>query len=107
MEYDGKARSETVFRDLETSKQIIGEKLGKQCNTLCWPWGIYDEEYIALAKSAGYEVLFTTEKGTNTPETEPSKIRRITIGNISPFAFRKKLFIHSRNWLSKAYLKYF
>jgi peptidoglycan/xylan/chitin deacetylase (PgdA/CDA1 family) len=107
MEYDGKARSETVFRELETSKKIIEDKLDKQCSTLCWPWGIYNDEYISLARSAGYKILFTTEKGTNSPETEQSKIRRITIGNIGPFAFRKKLFIHSRNWLSKAYLKYF
>ncbi len=106
-EIDRKTRSEIIFRELERSKNIIEKNLDKQCDTLCWPWGIYDEEDIALARSAGYKILFTTEKGTNSPETEAWRIRRITIGNISPFTFRKKLFIHSRNWLSKAYLKYF
>ncbi len=107
MKYDGKTRSNVIGRELETSKKIIQEKLDKECTSLCWPWGIYNEEDITLARSAGYKLLFTTEKGTNTAEADPLRIKRITIGNISTFAFRKKIFIHSRNRLSKAYLKYF
>jgi peptidoglycan/xylan/chitin deacetylase (PgdA/CDA1 family) len=107
LEKDKKASGEMIYRELETSRKIIEDRLDKQCDALCWPWGIYDEEYVRLAKSAAYKILFTTEKGTNTPETEPWRIRRLTIGNISPFAFRKKIFIHSKGWLSRAYLKYF
>jgi peptidoglycan/xylan/chitin deacetylase (PgdA/CDA1 family) len=107
MKYDGKTRSNVISGELETSKKIIQDKLDKECSSLCWPWGIYNEEDITLARSAGYKLLFTTEKGTNSTGADPCRIKRITIGNISPFAFRKKIFIHSRNWLSKAYLKYF
>ena len=96
-----------LCRELEMSKKIIEDKLGKLCSAFCWPWGINNREYIDIAKSSGYELLFTTEKGTNTNTTEQWKIKRIVIGNISRFTFRKKLFIHSRDWLSKAYLKIF
>lgn len=107
MKYDEKTRSTVISRELETSKKIIQDKLDKECSSLCWPWGKYNEEDITLAQSAGYKLLFTTEKGTNSAGADPWRIKRITIGNISTFAFRKKIFIHSRGLLSKAYLKYF
>ena len=106
--YSDKVKRTDILREeLEISKKIIEDKLNKHCNVLCWPWGKYDEDYVAAARSSGYELLFTTEKGTNTPATETWRIRRIVIGNIGTFTFRKKLFIHSRGWLSRAYLRYF
>ncbi len=94
-------------QELIISKSLIEEKLGKQCNALCWPWGVYKEDYIYAAKGSGYKLVFTTEKGSNSPETDPYRIKRIVIGNISASNLKKKLFIHSRDWLSKAYLKHF
>lgn len=92
--------------ELETSKKIVEGRLNKKCNVLCWPWGKYNEDYINIARSMGYELLFTTDKGTNTPATDLLKIKRIVIGDISTFTLRKKLFIHSREWLSRVYLRY-
>ena len=100
-------RIKALRDELLISRNIIEERLGKRCDSLCWPWGKYDVEYIAAAKEAGYKILFTTDKGTNTIKTDPMKIKRLVIGNIGLFSFRKKLFIHSRDWLSKAYLRYF
>lgn len=96
-----------LSQELIMSKNLIEGKLGKQCNALCWPWGRYDEDYIRVAQSAGYKMIFTIEKGTNNPTTDPMRIKRLVIGNISSFSLRKKLFIHSRDWLSKVYLQYF
>lgn len=104
---DDKMKLDALYQDLKLSKEMIEERLDKKCNTLCWPWGIYNKDYIDLARSLGYELLFTTEKGTNTPETGSWEIKRLVIGNIKPLTLRKKLFIHSRDWLSKAYLKIF
>ncbi|OGW39871.1 MAG: hypothetical protein A2Y97_10300 [Nitrospirae bacterium RBG_13_39_12] len=98
---------DNLNRELKTSKKVIEEKLDSRCNALCWPQGKYIKDYVDLAMSLGYELLFTTEKGANTQGTEPWKIRRIVIGNISLLTFRKKLFIHSRSWISKAYLRVF
>jgi len=100
-------RMKALKQELNKSKEIIEERLGKQCSALCWPWGIYDDGYIDTAKGAGYRVLFTTEKGTNPVVTDPYRIKRIVIGNISVFNLKKKLFIHSRQWLSRLYLRLF
>jgi len=104
---DSKERMKMIQEELKTSKEIIEKKLKRQCNALCWPWGKYDDEYIKAAKSSGYKLLFTTEKGTNTPETWAWNIKRIVIGNIGKITLRKKLAVFSRDWLSKAYLKCF
>lgn len=100
-------RRAVLNEELTTSKEIIESKLKKPCNALCWPWGKYNEEYLEAARASGYQLIFTTEKGTNTYATEPWRIKRIVIGNIGNFTLRKKLYIFSREWLSRAYLKYF
>lgn len=102
-----KTKMDRLSEDLRLSKETIEKRLDKKCNALCWPWGIYNKDYIDLAVSLDYELLFTEEKGTNAPEINPWRIKRIVIGNISPFTLRKKLLIHSRDWLSKLYLKIF
>jgi peptidoglycan/xylan/chitin deacetylase (PgdA/CDA1 family) len=104
---DHKERMKTINEELKISKEIIEEKLKKKCDALCWPWGKYNDEYVEAAKSSGYKLLFTTEKGANTPATGTWKIKRIVIGNIGNITLRKKLAVFSRDWLSKAYLKCF
>jgi peptidoglycan/xylan/chitin deacetylase (PgdA/CDA1 family) len=104
---DHKEKMTVLGEQLKVSKDIIEKKLKKQCLALCWPWGQYNKEYVDVALSLGYKFLFTTEKGTNTVASEPWRIRRIVIGNINNFAFRKKLVIFSKDWLSKAYLTFF
>jgi len=104
---DPEERREVLMKELKTSKEIIEEKLDIPCNAICWPWGKYNSDYVKVAQSSGFSIMFTTEKGTNTETTEPSRIRRVVIGDIGGFNFRKKLFIYSRDYLSRAYLKYF
>ncbi len=104
---DHKERMTALNGELKISKEAIENKLKKQCHALCWPWGEYNKEYADAALSSGYKLLFTTEKGTNTYATEPWRIKRVVVGNIGIFSFRKKLIIYSKDWLSKAYLTYF
>ncbi|MBF0568167.1 MAG: polysaccharide deacetylase family protein [Nitrospirae bacterium] len=96
-----------VYEDLSVSKGLIEGRLGKKCEALCWPWGIYNVKYIDSALTAGFSLLFTTEPGTNTYKSDPLKIKRIAIGDIGVMKFRKKLFIHSDDGLSRLYLKVF
>lgn len=98
---------DTLLEELDISREMIKDKLGKDSNALCWPWGVYDREYIDIARSSGYEMLFTCHKGTNSGASDIMEIRRIAIANTSRFNLRKKLLIHSHKWLSNAYLKYF
>ena len=103
---DRKGRNEALSADLHAAKEVLEEKgLGGSC--LCWPQGFYDDDYLSLADSLGYRMMFTTEAGTNDAVEKLRRIKRIVIGNISIFSFGKKLFIYSRPWLSRAYLKFF
>jgi peptidoglycan/xylan/chitin deacetylase (PgdA/CDA1 family) len=104
---DRMERNSFLKQDLQISKNIIEENSGRLCNAICWPWGKYNSDYIETAQALGFGAMFTTEKGTNTWTTEPWRIRRVVIGNIGSFTFRKKLFIYSRDYLSRAYLKFF
>ena len=104
---DPEERREVLMKELRTSKEIIEEKLNIPCNSVCWPWGKYNSDYVEAAQALGFNAMFTTEKGTNTGTTEPWRIRRVVIGNIGIFSFRKKMFIYSRDYLSRAYLKIF
>lgn len=97
---------EALRKDLERARLIIKEYLGKDADALCWPWGINEPWYQDVALEAGYRFLFTTEKGCNTPDDLRS-LKRIVIGNVSIFDFRKKLIVHSNKILSMAYLRLF
>ena len=104
---DREKRKDVLKQELKTSKEIIEEKLGMACDAICWPWGKYHREYVEVARSLGYRLMFTTEKGTNTHGTEPWRIQRITIGDIGVFTFWKKLLIYSHAHLSRVYLNVF
>lgn len=91
-----------LYNDITSSKAAIEERLSKNCTALCWPWGIYTKEYIKAAQKAGFNVLFTTEKGTS---TDTLRLKRIPIGNIGILNFKKKLFINSHSALSSLYYK--
>ncbi|NJD54893.1 MAG: hypothetical protein FIA94_00630 [Nitrospirae bacterium] len=103
---DREERNSALKRDLLAAKDLLKEK-GVKSSGLCWPQGFYDEDYVSVAGSLGYRMLFTTETGTNDSVAELNRIRRIVIGNISTFSLAKKLFIYSRPWLSRTYLRYF
>jgi len=100
------ARNAALRNDLETARELLkGKGLGDSC--LCWPQGFYDVDYLSLADSLGYTMMFTTEAGTNDAAETLQRIKRIVIGNISTVSFAKKLFIYARPRLSRAYLTYF
>lgn len=48
-----------IFRDLSKSKKEIEEKLGNRVTSIAWPFGLYNEKIIKIAKRAGYQSTFT------------------------------------------------
>lgn len=54
---------EDVVCELENSKSILEDKLGKQVEAMCYPAGSYNEKVAELAGKAGYKVCFTTQPG--------------------------------------------
>jgi peptidoglycan/xylan/chitin deacetylase (PgdA/CDA1 family) len=41
-------------------KQTLLEKLGEVSDTLCWPYGDFDDDYIEVAREQGFRYLHTT-----------------------------------------------
>lgn len=65
--------------DLALSKTLLKNRLGFECKHLCWPRGNYTDELIDLAKSLGFEALYTTKRGVNLADGEMSEIKRISV----------------------------
>ncbi len=53
---------EALKRELEDSKKIIEEKIGKKINYLAYPGGNFNEQVIELAKAAGYRAAVSVYK---------------------------------------------
>jgi peptidoglycan/xylan/chitin deacetylase (PgdA/CDA1 family) len=66
-------------RELQLSKELLEERLDRPVTGLAWPWGIYDEESVKLAKSVGYEACFTTERGFNRGDL--CRVKRLAVGD--------------------------
>lgn len=67
--------------ELVGSKKSIEEALGRGCDYLCWPYGSFTVDTVAVAKGVGYKALFTTNDGYCESCSDPLMIKRIEIGN--------------------------
>jgi peptidoglycan/xylan/chitin deacetylase (PgdA/CDA1 family) len=50
---------EALTAELETSRAICSQRLGKVCRSLAYPFGGYDDRIVAAAQQAGYEAACT------------------------------------------------
>lgn len=77
---DEEAREE-IFR----SKEILEEAYGFPINAFAFPNGDYSDRDIELIKEAGYECAITVDSGFNTLDTDPFRLKRMSVndtGNI-------------------------
>jgi peptidoglycan/xylan/chitin deacetylase (PgdA/CDA1 family) len=51
-----------VTMQLEKPRAVLKDNVGVEPDLLAWPFGIYDEELIGLARQAGYVAGFTIER---------------------------------------------
>ena len=72
---DDTERKARMWREIAGGKQELEAVLGHGVRTLCWPWGTYCAEALALAREAGFELFFTTREGVN-PPGQPLAVRR-------------------------------
>ena len=68
-------RRERMWREINGGKAELESLLGREVKSLCWPWGKYSPEALALALEAGFSVLFTTSEGPN-PPSQPLAVHR-------------------------------
>jgi len=56
------AYGEFVRQQLVKPRRVLAQRLGVDADLLAWPFGIYDDELMAAAGSAGYVAAFTLER---------------------------------------------
>jgi len=78
--------------DLAISRQVLQEKLGHVSETLCWPYGDFDQDHVDLARAHGFRYLHTTHPfGRNRVGGNPEHIYRFAIRDRPARWLRKRI----------------
>lgn len=85
-------------------REFMRSNLGVEDKILCWPRGKYDENLMRLARQAGYEAFFTTQRGINRPDGDLSAIKRIAAKKDAAW-LKRTLFIYQNDFLGGIYSK--
>jgi len=96
--------------DLSAARQTLQARLGGDSDHLCWPQGYYDDDYREIALDAGFRHLYTCHPGTNqSAQTRAGdaehSINRLEVRDRPAAWLARRLWIHSRPALSRAYLR--
>ena len=86
--------SDKVAVELQTSKEVIEENLGRPCLHFCCPWGRPGQDFLperdpGIAAAQGYRSFLTTVRGAMGPGSDPMGVRRDhLLANWSPRQLR-------------------
>lgn len=88
-------------KELEQSREILLKELGEVSEHLCWPHGYFDEDYIALAKEAGFQLLYTSNgHGFNRANGDLTHIYRVEAPNSGSTSLAYRLSLARKPWLA-------
>jgi peptidoglycan/xylan/chitin deacetylase (PgdA/CDA1 family) len=88
-------------RELAESRRLLQAQTGQAVTSFAYPFGIYGEEDVALAREAGYTTAVTTLDGidTRTPRPDPLQLKRIKVsGKDNMLAFVMRMRGGKRGW---------
>ncbi len=89
---DRAQRREGVDRDLAMSRQVLQQQLGEVSDTLCWPYGDFDQDHVEVAMAHGFRYLHTTHPfGRNVVGGDPAHIYRFAIRDRPARWLRKRI----------------
>ena len=78
--------------------------LGINDNQLCWPRGKFNQNLIKFAKSQGYDMFYSVNRGVNIPDNNLDEIKRIAAKGDDRW-LKKTLAIFTNNILGSVYGK--
>ncbi|HEX5393473.1 MAG TPA: polysaccharide deacetylase family protein [Rhodocyclaceae bacterium] len=99
----GKARLDALAADLAQSRATLKERLGFEDRHLCWPQGYYQEDYVELAISLGFDHGYTTLPTVNHCGGDARHIGRIVTKEKSGGWVSQRLRIYSSPWMGSLY----
>lgn len=83
---------EILVREVEDSKKMIEDKLGRPVFSFAYPYGRFDERVKEAVARAGYRLACTTDSGFNQPGGDPRALRRLEVCGTDTLAvFRRKV----------------
>lgn len=75
-------KRERMAMEFAASRDTLRERLGDVSAHLCWPQGYFDDDYIELARAAGFQYFYTTDAyGQNQPGSNIEHIYRFAVRN--------------------------
>lgn len=75
-------KNRLMEEELALSRAALERNLGFVSNHFCWPQGYFDDDYVQIAKAAGFKYLYTTKAfGQNRQGTDPAHIYRFAVRN--------------------------
>ena len=88
----GLANEEAIIQELKQSKDIIEHKLGKVVDSLCYPFGHFDNRVLRIAADCRYKLAFAVVEGTSSRIPELFCLRRNPIlADYSLRQFKRRL----------------
>ncbi len=87
--------------ELAESRRLLQAQTGQPVTSFAYPFGIYDEEDVALAREAGHVTAVTTVDGIDAraPRPDPLQLQRIKVsGKDNMLAFAMRMRGGKRGW---------
>ncbi|MGM0493743.1 MAG: polysaccharide deacetylase family protein [Armatimonadota bacterium] len=76
-----KVSAETLRAELEDSREKIAAEIEGDCESLAYPFGLYDASVVERARDAGYRIAFTIDRGPADQTTDPMLVPRQMLVN--------------------------
>lgn len=101
---DPQIRHEALAADLATSRRVLQHELGQVSDHLCWPFGHFDADYVAVARAQGFRYLHTTHAfGRNLAGGDRGHIYRFPIRDRPASWLHKRLLCHQHPLLAPVF----
>lgn len=93
-----------LARDLQAQRAYFETHMGGATEHLCWPQGYFDEDYLDVARQAGFSVFYTTKShGYNTIGSGTDSIWRVSVRNRGGRLFGLRVRLAMPDWLGRLY----
>jgi peptidoglycan/xylan/chitin deacetylase (PgdA/CDA1 family) len=70
---------EHALREISASKEELADRIGREIEHFCYPYGLYEARHSAMAQSAGYQSATTTRRGKVQPGADLFQLHRIPV----------------------------
>lgn len=101
---DAENKMQALAHDLASSRRTLSERLGQASRHLCWPQGYFDDDYLHVAKNAGFDHLYTTRPGVIHPGDAQDCLARIVVKDKGLGWFAPRLWAYRQPGLANWYL---